>query len=388
MEFMDAKMQQGYGKIGFLGFQGSGKSYTAHLVAIGLHKMIKSQKPVTVIETETGIDWLLPLYKKENIAIQVAKTRAFADLIPLVKKSESISDINVIDSVSHFWQDLTQSFLKKQSEIRKRQVIRIAFQDWNILKPMWQEFTDKFLTSQLHFIICGRAGFEYDYFENEQGEMELYKTSTKMKVESEFGYEPSLLIEMERIRGQEQAKTKKGKGQAKSKIEIGSTTIHRAHIIKDRAQFKSLDGMTFDNPTFESFLPHFQALNIGGEHFVETKRDSQDLFQSSFEGKPNWKVEQEQKDISRAEIKAIIDKYFPSTSAKEKRAKIILKDHVFNVKSDEALDPLDLSTLKLGQEYLEWLLTDQDVIVALLEGNEEILKPKREEWHVFNAEHP
>ena len=386
MEFIEAKMQQGYGKLGFLGFQGSGKTYTAHLIAIGLHKFIKSSKPVTCIETETGIDWLLPLYKKENIPIQVAKTRAFADLIPLVKKSESISDINVTDSVTHFWQDLMQSYLKKQSEVRKRIVTRIAFQDWNILKPMWQEFTDLFLTSKLHFIICGRAGFEYDYFENEQGEMELYKTNTKMKAESEFGYEPSLLIEMERIRGQEPIKTRKGRGQAKSKIEIGSKTIHRAHIIKDRAQFKSLDGMIFDDPTFDSFLPHFQALNIGGEHFVETKRDSQDLFQ--FEGKPNWKVEQEQREIGRAEIKAIIEKYFPGRSDKEKRAKIILKDHIFNVKSDEALDSLDLPTLKSGQEYLEWLLRDQDVVVALLEGNEEILKTKKEEWHIFNAEKP
>ncbi len=281
-----------------------------------------------------------------------------------------------------------QSYLKKQSEIRKRQVTRIAFQDWNILKPMWQEFTDLYLTSKLHFIICGRAGFDYDYFENEQGEMELYKTNTKMKVESEFGYEPSLLIEMERIRGQEPAKTKKGKGQAKPKIEIGSTTIHRAHVIKDRSQFKSLDGMIFDNPTFESFMPHFQAINIGGEHFVETRRDSQDLFQSSFEGKPSWKIEQEQKEIIRAEIKGNMDKYFPGTGAKEKRAKIILKDHVFNVKSDEGLDPIDLSTLKIGKEYLEWLLKDQELIQALMEGQEEILKSKKEEWYIFNSEIP
>ncbi len=382
IEFEDAKMEQGFSKLGFLGFQGAGKSFTAHTVAIGLHKYIQSKKSVTCIETETGIDWLLPLYEKAKIPIKRAKTRAFADLMPLSRKAEGLSDICIADSITHFWQDLMQSFLKKNN------LKRIAFQHWNILKPMWQEFTDFYLSSKLHFFICGRAGFEWDYFENEEGDMELYKKSTKMKVETDFGYEPSLLIEMERVRGETPRKSKKGKGQANPSIQIGSNTIHRAHIVKDRAQLSPLDGKSFDDPTFESFLPHFKALNIGGTHYVETARDSQDLF--SIEGKPQWKIDQEQKEISRAEIKAIIEKVFPSSSAKEKQAKIILKEHTFGVKSDEALDHLDLMTLKIGQEYLDWLLKKEDVIQMFFQGDateiSTILKSKKGEWEIFNSE--
>jgi hypothetical protein len=47
--------------------------------------------------------------------------------------------------------------------------------------------------------LCGRAGYEYDHEENEDGGKDLIKIGTKMKAEGEFGFEPSLVIEMERL---------------------------------------------------------------------------------------------------------------------------------------------------------------------------------------------
>jgi hypothetical protein len=43
-------------------------------------------------------------------------------------------------------------------------------------------------------IICGRAGYEYDYFEDDEGKKQLEKTGIKMKAETEMGFEPSLLV--------------------------------------------------------------------------------------------------------------------------------------------------------------------------------------------------
>jgi len=34
-------------------------------------------------------------------------------------------------------------------------------------------------------------------------------------------------------------------------------------VLKDRSTL--LDGKTFRNPTFETFLPHIQLLNLGGK---------------------------------------------------------------------------------------------------------------------------
>lgn len=62
---------------------------------------------------------------------------------------------------------------------------------------MWAQFTETFLNSKAHIILCGRAGNTSEYQEKEDGgKKELISTGTKMKAESEMGYEPSLLVEM------------------------------------------------------------------------------------------------------------------------------------------------------------------------------------------------
>ena len=66
------------------------------------------------------------------------------------------------------------------------------------LYEMWAKFTDSFLNSSLHMIVCGRAGDMYEYQENENGKKELIKSGTRMATEKELSYEPSLLIEMQR----------------------------------------------------------------------------------------------------------------------------------------------------------------------------------------------
>jgi hypothetical protein len=70
--------------------------------------------------------------------------------------------------------------------------------DANPIKTIWNSrWAGKFLNSPLHFVIAGRAGYESDIEENEEThKKELTKTGIKMKTEGEFGFEPSLLIQM------------------------------------------------------------------------------------------------------------------------------------------------------------------------------------------------
>jgi hypothetical protein len=312
-----AENLQAFGKIGFLGFAKAGKTYTSNMMAIGLHELIKSKKPIAFLDTETGSDYMIPLYKKANIELLVAKTRAFEDLLNVTREASKECDILIVDSVSHIWTDLIESYMKKKGKKS------LAFQDWNVIKPTWREFTDLYLISKLHIIICGRAQFEWDYFENEEGKMELYKAGTKMRAETEFGYEPSLLIEMERIK------------------EAGKIT-HRAKVIGDRAQL--LDGMEFDNPTFSEFLPHFQALNLGGEHKpLDVSRNSQDMFEHDT-GRPDWQVKKTKKEIALEEIQGTMLKLWPSTSAQDKTMKADFLEFIFNTRSWTAVSeqPLEL----------------------------------------------
>ena len=73
-----------------------------------------------------------------------------------------------------------------------------------------------------------------------------------MKAEADFGYEPTLLIEMEQVRV--------------DKDKTGSSFINRAWVIKDKFMSSGLQGKNFDMPKFEDFLPHISRLNLGGNH--------------------------------------------------------------------------------------------------------------------------
>jgi len=290
--FTPAKLSQAYLKCGIMGFAGSGKTYTASLIAIGLKEYAKSKKPVSFIDTETGSDFVIPMFKGELLS---AKSRAFADLVPMCLEAQKNSDIVVIDSLTAFWVEIMESYLVKMN--RKR----LRVQDFGPLKQEWRAFTDWFVNSPVHVIVCGRAGWEYQFREDEDGVTEIQKTGTKFKAESEFGYESSLLIEMEHALADGSVGI------------VGQSHINRAWVLKDR--FNVINGKSFDFPTFESFLPHIEKLNIGGAHVgVDTSRSSVDMF-SGPESRSN---EYKRREIALEEIKQELILQYPGRSDADK----------------------------------------------------------------------
>jgi hypothetical protein len=334
-------------KCGFFGFQGSGKTYTAGLFAKGICDAVKNNT-LAFFDTETGSDFLLPHFGNNGIEVFQTKSRAFSDLLEFIKECEQEKiGVAIIDSITHIWRDLMDSYKKKLG--RKR----LEFQDWDAVKGEWQLYTDSFVNSKIHLIVCGRAGYEYDYDYNEDGSKDLVKTGTKMKAESEFGFEPSLVIEMERV-SQNRDEVNKIKNQRKKKQafnpKIGSNWIHRAHVLKDRTD--TLNGKSFDYPTFDDFLPHFQALNIGGDHLgVDTTRTSEDRF--DIEGRPDWRKRKIKKDIALEKIQETAKKIWPGTKADEKKARQEYMEVLFNT-----LSWTEITEKPLGElEQVAWLLS-------------------------------
>lgn len=338
-------------KCGFFGFQGSGKTYTAALLSKGICDAIDN-KTVAFFDTETGSDFLLPYYSNNGIEVFQTKSRAFTDVLEFVKESEQEKiGVGIIDSITHVWRDLMDSFKKKLN--RKR----LEFQDWDVVKREWQLYTDLFVNSRIHLIVCGRAGYEYDYDYNEDGSKDLVKTGTKMKAESEFGFEPSLVIEMERI-SKNRDEVDKIKNQRKKKQafnpKIGSNWIHRAHVLKDRTD--TLNGKQFDYPIFDNFLPHFQALNIGGDHLgVDTSRTSEDRF--DVDSKPDWKRERDKKEIALEKIQETAKKIWPGSKAEEKAARQEYMEVLFGTLSWKEITLKQLNEL----EAAAWLLPTFEV---------------------------
>lgn len=251
-------------KAGIFGFAGSGKTYTSALIAIGLWKKLNAlngyDKPVLFVDSETGSSYIKTLFDKASVPIQGVKTRAFVTLMAAMREAISGDNILLIDSISHFWQEIMRAYLKKNG------LTRLRLRDFVPLKEEWSAFPTIYLNSPIHIIMAGRAGYDWgeENDDEEEGKKKLVKTGTKMKAEGDLGYEPTLLIEMEHVHADSN---------------IGSTFINRAFVIKDK--FDVLKGKSFDMPSFEDFSPHINLLSLGGvPPLIDTVTSSENMMTS------------------------------------------------------------------------------------------------------------
>lgn len=328
MAFEKAENHAAYAKVGIMGMQGSGKTYLAKEMSIGLHKLLVSRgmlakdTPVFFMDTETGSDFMLPYFSEAGIEVQVDKTRAFTSLVPAIEEVAKHHGILIIDSVTHFWKELCESYAVKK---RRHDLI---FSDWAFLKHEWGKFTNAFVNSECHIIMCGRAGYEYDFFENTAGKKELIKTGIRMKAEAETGYEPSLLILTQHHQTLENGEI--------------SEVYRTAFVVKDRTS--TIDGKTFRNATFDDFKPHVDCLNLGGKHIgVDTSVSSEDIIPDKEMSGTQWKLEH---DATLDEIKQYMLKLYPSTSKADKQGKVKLMEEFFGTPSWKRIEATPLDELK------------------------------------------
>lgn len=335
--FKKATMTSAYLKMGIYGDAGSGKTYTASQVAKGLALHIKAKgspiPPVMFIDTETGSNWVKPIFDAVGVDFLVAQTRAFSDLKEAVREAEAAGAILIVDSISHFWQEVQEAYVKSKQERTRKPYAKLEFQDYAILKPLWAQFTGAYLNSKAHIILCGRAGGTYEYQENDEThKKELITTGTKMRAEKDMGYEPSLLVEMVIEKDPDDKRKKK--------------TVRKAFVIKDRSTL--LDGLEFINPAFKSFEPHIKLLNLGGAHAgFDASRSSSALFPK--EDRDDRSL---QRKIVLDEIESILTRYFPSTGGSDRKAKLeLLKEH-FQASWTEIEKVMPLEDLRASYDTL------------------------------------
>lgn len=334
--FKKAEMTSSYLKAAFMGFAGDGKTFTASELAVGLVQHMRKlklpigDKPVMFLDTEKGSDWLKPRFDATGIELMVAKTQAFDDGCSAIAMAEKDASVLIIDSVSHLWKELTQSYMRKMKRTR------LTMGDWGFLKQRWSEgFTGPFVNAKAHMILCGRAGFEYDHFEDEDGRKQIEKSGVKMKAEGEMGYEPDLVVLMEREHDERDI----------------SKVYRVAHILKDRADV--IDEKKFRNPTFKDFLPHVERLNLGGKHVgVDTTRNSMASMPAA---------ESDKRSIQRAivldDIEDLLVEHYPGQSSAEKQAKVKLIREHFKAGWEEMRLTMPLEDLRDGYRSLYHVLT-------------------------------
>lgn len=336
--FQSAAAGHSHLKAGIMGLAGSGKTYTASSVAVGLvgymqERGVPIKGKAAFIDTENGAAWVAPRFKAAGIELVVARTRSLVDLREGIKWATANADVLLIDSITHFWTLFCDEYAKRKNRTRG-----LEFSDWNAVKRDWREnFTDLYLNAPLHILMCGRQGYEYDMQVNDAGKKELVKTGVKMKAEGETGFEPSLLVQME----QEQT------------LKDGSVTgIERvAYVLKDRSTL--LDGKTLRDPTFKDFLPHIKTLDIGGVGVaIDTSRNNAELLTEN--GDPQWKHREIQREIALEEIGEELAKMSPGSTEAAKIGRKELMEKFFKTRSWRAIEELKLPELQEARNAI-WI---------------------------------
>lgn len=336
--FQKADAGHSHLKAGIMGLAGSGKTFTASSIAVGLvgymrERGVTAKNQAAFIDTENGAAWVQPRFKEAGIALMVARTRSLVDLRDGIRWATANADVLIIDSITHFWTLFCDEYAKRKNRTRG-----LEFSDWNAVKRDWREnFTDLYLNSPLHILMCGRQGYEYDMQVNDAGKKELVKTGVKMKAEGETGFEPSLLVQME----QEQT--------LKDGSVVGIERV--AYVLKDRSTV--LDGKTLRDPAFKDFLPHIATLDIGGVGVsIDTTRNNSELLTEG--GDPHWKHRETQREIALEEIAEELAKMSPGSTEVAKTARKALLEKFFKTRSWRAVEEFKLPELQAARNQV-WL---------------------------------
>ena len=332
----------GYLKATLQGFPKSGKSYTATELATGTRALMEMDGPIAYFDTEGASGYLAAMVQERTGQSLVGvRSRSLNDATTFLRECEE-GDVSVaiIDSVTHIWRDLTDSWLRDLNDQRKRRrksiLARLPMSAWLPLKQRWFEFMDLFLTSKLNVILCARVAFDYDIDETDEGTQEIRKSGVKISSEKDTGYESSLLVEMERVEQRSDGRfSPKG-------------IIHRATVLGDR--FHVIDGMSANDPTFEFFKPHVALLRpdthaaVDPDHHTETGANEF--------GDDGWRREKKARAILCEEIKHELLKRWPGRTAVENKAKAEALEAHFKTGSWKAIEGMGSEDLSTGLEFL------------------------------------
>ncbi len=325
-------------KMSLVGFAGSGKTYTAKEIAVGIRDFFKLPGPIAMWDSEDGSGYIArDVRERTGKALLVFKGRAFKTLREFVAEAVAAgAAAAIVDSVTHPWRELCDSYLDEVNRLRESRRLGkqrgLQMQDWPIVKRTWNdEFTTTaFLNSPIHVITCGRAGFEFEEgYDAEQEKRTLTKVGIKMKAEGEFGFEAGLYAYME-------------PDQTDGGGNLTKRVVRKMTVFKDR--FNVLDGMEFENPTFETIRPFAERLTPASGHRpvdVET-RTAHDLDQFS---RGPWEQEIKRREIFLEEWWHLLDEVIPGKTDAANQAKRQTCVDFFKTTSKKAIEDAESWTV-------------------------------------------
>jgi hypothetical protein len=214
-------------KLGLYGPAGSGKTFTALLVAEGLAR--HTGKRVAYCDTEHGSVFYSQQVPQRAVHpdafdFDVLYTKSITEVLAAVKGlDQGAYGVLVIDSISHLWDACRNAYTGRLTKAGT-----IPLHSWAAIKKPYRQLMHLLLSSPAHVLICGRQGIDYG---EDVATGELKNLGYKMRAEGETPYEPDVLCRLESHRP--------GKNK---------TAIPVAHVEKDRTGV--LSGLVIPWPSF------------------------------------------------------------------------------------------------------------------------------------------
>lgn len=373
--FQKAKVTLSRLKVGLFGEQGSGKTTTATLIAIGLSKLYHNGAPIFMHDTEAGSDFLVELCEIEGIDLLVRKSRSFQDMCAgLAQAQREGACAYIEDSITSDWAALTEKFRKD------RNINRIEIYHWSEIKPKWNdEWVVPMLNANVHVLTCGRQGDKWENVTQQDGTTKAETVGVKMKAEGEFGYEPFLLLNM--AANQALVGAKGGKGGKRS-----GTFVHHCTVLKDKT--RAIQGLEFDWPdinnykkgdwkkVFDKIAPHAKFFQIDPQrpHEALADEDAQRIFDMN--ANSDYYKRKQDRAVLIEEIEGVLVALWPGTDAKSKKFKADTLERLFQTRSwTKISEVLQWGELEIGLVRLRNMrirtantpLDNEDTVKAVLE---------------------
>lgn len=185
MELRKAQKSKSKLKVGLAGTSGSGKTYSALLLASGMTDWNK----ICVIDTENGSADLYEGLGEYNV-ITLKAPFAPERYIEAIKTAEEAGmEVVIIDSITHEW-DGEGGCLEIVDKLGGR------YQDWSKVTPRHQKFIQAILQSTCHVLTTVRKKQDYAMTQDTNGRLKVEKKGLKEITREGFEYELTLSFDL------------------------------------------------------------------------------------------------------------------------------------------------------------------------------------------------
>ena len=184
MELKQSERKNSKIKLGLQGASGTGKTYSALLLAYGI---TNDWDKIAVIDTENGSANLyahLGAYRVLSLDVPFTPERYIEAMEVCVKSG---IEVIIIDSISHCWENLLAFHAG---------MLGNSFMNWNKVTPRLNSFIQKILQTNCHIICTMRTKQDYNLTEK-NGKMIPEKAGTKVIMREGINYEFTIVMDMD-----------------------------------------------------------------------------------------------------------------------------------------------------------------------------------------------